>query len=103
LKICLKGYVNGWYYPFIYQKHLDDPRHKESLLKSNEDIQKWAPLSAINNGVKTLKDWENQLSRSAFNLQQASIDPVKYLKFSRLLHSFYRIVYSKGLKAWYDL
>lgn len=33
LNIALSGYVNGFYYPLIYQEHMDDPRSKHSRLK----------------------------------------------------------------------
>ncbi|NLW30534.1 MAG: glycosyltransferase family 2 protein [Fibrobacter sp.] len=103
IDISLKGFINGWYYPFIYQKHLDDPRVEESLLKTDEDIRKWAPLSVINNGVTTLQDWKNHLIYRAHKLQEEPIDPIRYLKFSKYLSMIYRIYYYKKLRIWNNL
>jgi len=38
LKIALSGYVNGFYYPLIYQEHMDDPRSPNTLLNSDADL-----------------------------------------------------------------
>jgi glycosyltransferase involved in cell wall biosynthesis len=78
IELAKLGYINGWYYPFLYQNHFDDPRSEYSQLRSDADIEKWAPLSAIKNGVKTVDDWQNQLQRSAFLLQRAPYDPKHY-------------------------
>lgn len=75
IEIAKKKYIIGWYYPFLYQEHLDDPRSPHSLLKNNEDMQKWAPLSAKKNGVSTLNDWQKQLKRSAKFIQSAPYHP----------------------------
>jgi len=79
IQLAKRGYIIGWYYPFIYQEHLDDPRCPDSLLKNDNDMQKWAPLSAINNGVTTIEAWQVQLKRSAQYLQKASYNPKYYL------------------------
>lgn len=76
--LALKGWVNGWLYPFIYQEHMDDPRTPHSLLKTDADIERWAPLSALRTKVKTVAEWEEQLRRSARITQEASIDPRDY-------------------------
>ena len=36
--MALGGYVNGWYYPLVYQEHMDDPVSKHSMLKDDEAI-----------------------------------------------------------------
>lgn len=84
IQLALSGYIHGWYYPFLYQKHLDDPRCPESLLKCDADMQKWAPLSAINNGVVTIEAWQAQLKRSALYLQQVPYDPAYHTGWGRL-------------------
>lgn len=77
LALARKGYINGWYYPFLYQDHFDDPRSPFSQLKSDADMQKWSPLSALKNGVTTVDQWQAQLQRSALLLQKAPYD-IKY-------------------------
>ena len=85
IQVAKLGYVIGWYYPFLYQEHFDDPRSAKSLLKTDDDMQKWAPLSAINNGVVTIDAWQAQLKRSARHLQIASFDPKYYSGWRKLL------------------
>jgi glycosyltransferase involved in cell wall biosynthesis len=40
LKMAENGEVNGWYYPFILQEHMDDPMSSYSLLQNDESIKK---------------------------------------------------------------
>ena len=39
LDMALHGCVNGFYYPLIYQEHMDDPRSEHSLQKDDESIE----------------------------------------------------------------
>lgn len=39
LKIARAGYVNGFYYPLVYQEHMDDPLSKHTLLKNDDAIR----------------------------------------------------------------
>jgi glycosyltransferase involved in cell wall biosynthesis len=58
LRIALAGYINGFYYPFILQEHMDDPRSKHTLLKDEASYQKAKEFSYTINkrGLKTLDD-----------------------------------------------
>jgi hypothetical protein len=38
LKMALGGEINGWYYPLIYQEHMDDPVSDHSVLKDDITI-----------------------------------------------------------------
>lgn len=77
IRLARKRFVNGWYYPFLYQEHFDDPRSSNSKLKIDEDVLLYAPLSAIRNGVVTIEAWQAQLKRSAKQLQTLPFD-IKY-------------------------
>jgi len=77
IRLAKKGFINGWYYPFVYQEHFDDPRSNNSQLKTDEDVLLYAPLSAIRNGVDTIEAWQEQLKRSAKQLQTLPFD-IKY-------------------------
>lgn len=83
--VAAGGWVNGWYYPFIYQEHMDDPRSPNSLLRSDEDLRKHLPLSALNNGTDTLEAWQAQLKRSAVRVQSAEYDPSLYTGWRKKL------------------
>lgn len=78
INLALKGWINGWYYPFIYQEHMDDPRSLHTQLKTQEDFNKFKPLTAINFGENNLDEWKERFSRSSRHLQSASYDPKMY-------------------------
>jgi glycosyltransferase involved in cell wall biosynthesis len=40
LNMAAAGYINGFYYPLIYQEHMDDPKSRYAAIKSEEDFQK---------------------------------------------------------------
>lgn len=82
---ALEGWVNGWYYPFIEQEHMDDPRSPHSLLHSDEDLRRYMPLSAQTNRVASVKEWQAQLRRSARIVQAASIDRRDYRGWRSML------------------
>lgn len=75
IRLALSGDVNGWYYPFIREEHMDDPRSPWTGLHSDADLQRRLPLSAQQSGVTSLAEWEHQLRRSARTLQAVSFDP----------------------------
>jgi glycosyltransferase involved in cell wall biosynthesis len=72
------GLVNGWYFPFVREEHMDDPRSPHTLLRSDADLERWLPLSAKRNGVRSVEEWTAQLRRSALIVQTASIDVRRY-------------------------
>ena len=96
IKLAIRGWINGWYYPFLYQDHLDDPRSPHSLLRTDEDMHHWAPLSAINNGVRTVAEWQAQLRRSARLLQWASADPLHYSGWRRQVQRVWAVARRAG-------
>ena len=75
IEIAHRGYQNGWYFPFVHEEHLDDPRSPYTGLRTDADFQARMPLSAQRTGVQTLADWETQMRRSARTLQAANPDP----------------------------
>ncbi len=102
IRLARQGWIHGWHYPFLYQEHFDDPRSKHSLLRNDSDIRHWAPLSAINNGVKSVDEWQTQLRRSARLLQSAPYDPKFYTGWRRQLKRVHdRIKRAFGIrKQW---
>jgi glycosyltransferase involved in cell wall biosynthesis len=79
VEIAAKGWINGWYYPFLYQEHMDDPLSPNTLLKTDEDLKKYMPLTAEKNGTMTLKAWNDLNRRAARQMQECSYDPSHYL------------------------
>lgn len=74
IELGARGYVNGWYYPFVREEHMDDPRSPYTCLKTDEDLLNNLPLSAGPRSIRSLQDWEAQLRRSARRAQAASLD-----------------------------
>ena len=70
-----RGWINGWYFPFVRYENLDDPRAPRSLMRTEGDLRRRRPLTAQYNGVESLAAWTDQLRRSAQNAQTESIDP----------------------------
>lgn len=93
IALARHGWVNGWYFPFLYQDHMDDPRSPHSLLRTDQDVQRCLPLSAVTNGVTTLRAWQSQLKRSARLLQQVPIDPRQYSGWRRLATKLQRRIW----------
>ncbi len=90
IRAALKGWKNGWAYPFIHEEHMDDPRSPYCLLKSDEDFMAQRPLSAINDNVVTLSDWAKRVRFMAKIVQKASSDPKQHTGWRRRLHNVIR-------------
>lgn len=83
--LALRGFVNGYPFPFIRYENLDDPRSPHTLIRSDEDLRRYLPLMAQYNGASTVAEWTEQLRRSARSVQQASIDPKHWTGWRKLL------------------
>lgn len=87
IRLSRGGAVNGFYYPFVPEDHMDDPRSPHTLIRTDADLQDRMPLSARANGVTTVADWTAQLVQSAHVLQMASLDVRAYSGWRRKLTS----------------
>lgn len=87
IRLGRAGAINGWYYPFVFEDHMDDPRSPNTLLRSDADLLKRLPLSAQANGIRTLAAWQDLLRRSAIVVQSASLDPRHYSGWRRQVRS----------------
>ena len=92
IRLARAGAVNGFYYPFVPEDHMDDPRSPHTLIRTDADLVDRMPLSAAANGVETVADWTAQLERSARVLQSASLDPRTYTGWRKKLTSARRRV-----------
>lgn len=79
IKAAMKGYVNGWYYPFLYQEHMDDPLAEHTGLHTEEDFHRLLPLSAVNFGSHSIEAWNKRLRESARKLQMYSYNPYDFM------------------------
>lgn len=81
LRAARDGAVNGFYFPFVPEDHMDDPRSPHTLIRTDADLAARLPLSAQANGVSTVEGWTQQLIGSAHLLQSASLDLRLYSKW----------------------
>ena len=81
LRGAVRGYIHGWYYPFLYQRHLDDPRLESTGIASNAEFHVNRPLSAQTFEIHTVEEWVSRLRYSAQMLQSCSINPYDYIGF----------------------
>lgn len=79
IRLARDGAINGYYFPFIAEEHMDDPRSPNTLIRTDADLAERLPLSAQRNGVHTVEQWTEQLRRSAVVLQQAPYE-MKYYR-----------------------
>ncbi len=96
IRVARRGWINGWYYPFLWQEHMDDPRAPHTSIKNDEDLERNLPLSAIQRGVRTVADWEAQLKNSAYTVQAAPLNLAYYGKWRR---RFRRVLIRMGLAS----
>ncbi len=79
IRLTNRGWINGWHYPLVPIDHLDDPRSKDTMLRTDADLADHLPLSARFRGIDSLDDWVAHLKRSARIVQEAPSDPRLYV------------------------
>ncbi|MEN6624698.1 MAG: glycosyltransferase family 2 protein [Candidatus Sumerlaeia bacterium] len=84
LRAALRGWVNGWYYPFIHEEHMDDARSPYYPFRTDEEFRANLPLTAVNQGITSLEQWREISRRLARSLQRASPDPRSHVGWRRL-------------------
>lgn len=78
IELAKRGWINGYYVPFVRYGNLDDPRYPDTLLRTDEDLVQRLPLSAQVNGVTTLEAWTAQIRRSAHIVQTEPFEAKHY-------------------------
>jgi len=71
-RLAEKGWMHGWYFPFIFEDHMDDPRSEYTLLKTEEDYKRLKPLSS--NSRPTIEDWLHGIRMNAWRAQAHNPD-----------------------------
>jgi glycosyltransferase involved in cell wall biosynthesis len=102
VRLARGGAVNGWYYPFVREDHMDDPRSPHTIFVDDESFRARMPLSAQALGVTRLADWEEQMRQSARVAQTASLDLREYAGWrARRRHVVRRVQRAvKGRARW---
>ena len=86
IQLALKGWINGFYFPFIRQEHMDDPRSEYTRFRTEEDFQRNPPLSALNDNVQTLEEWKRRVRFMAYGCQSSSPDPRQFVGWRKKLN-----------------
>jgi GT2 family glycosyltransferase len=79
IRAAAQGFLHGWYYPFLFQEHMDDPRVPHTGMRTEADFQRLRPLSAKTFRIDTREAWIKRLKYSAWSLQACSFDPADHL------------------------
>jgi GT2 family glycosyltransferase len=78
IRAAAAGFINGWYFPFLYMDHMDDPRSPHTGFKTEEDFQRMKPLSAATFSTRNREEWTRKQTELARILQSCSFDPEDY-------------------------
>lgn len=92
LRLARCGWIHGWYFPFLFQEHMDDPRSAHTLLRTDADLDQWVPLSSRTFGADSLQAWQAALVADAHYLQRAPTDPIHFSGWRGKLYSLRRRV-----------
>ena len=85
LNMAAAGYINGFYFPLIYQEHMDDPKSAYCKINTEDGLRKAVNVTAglqfrkFRNVEETLQ-WRREIIR---NLLDDPYDPHYYLGWRR--------------------
>jgi hypothetical protein len=102
IRAAAKHWINGWYFPFICQDHMDDPRSRYTLMRSEEEFRRCRGLSAQRFGIDSLAMLKERARLAAIEVQQASTDLSDYVGWRALSRRVLRRVIGKARIARFD-
>lgn len=73
IRVARSGWLVGYLHPFVRQQHLDDPRFPASLIRTDEDLRRYMPLTAANDGTPSRQAWIDLLRDDARAVQTAPV------------------------------
>lgn len=79
LDLSLKGWVHGWYFPFLFQEHMDHPWSPHTMFRSDADLERHSPVNAKRWGVGSLEEYAERFRQEAYALQRAAPNPRLYV------------------------
>jgi len=83
--LAAAGWLNGWYYPFVHQEHMDDPRSPywtpPELQTFDPALTRFRTVAAGTTEVKRVRN----IRRRAARINEASIDPMAHLALNMRL------------------
>jgi glycosyltransferase involved in cell wall biosynthesis len=78
IRLARWGRTNGWYYPLIYQEHLDDPRSKYCILGEDLSVGQ-KPFTASSQGFRTKAEWQHWIEQDAREILESPSDVKHYV------------------------
>ncbi len=90
LKMAIAGYINGFYYPLIFQEHMDDPKSRHTKLKDEGSYQaaKKVTFNINYHGQDTLADRWRWRQEVLDNLLDGPWDAKYYIGWQHKFRSF---------------
>ncbi len=87
LRMAMAGRINGFYYPLVYQEHMDDPMSSYSKIRTEAGLREQAAVTAglqarHFENVQELCQWRAEILR---NLLDDPCDPRYYTGWHRML------------------
>ncbi|HUW19293.1 MAG TPA: glycosyltransferase [Sedimentisphaerales bacterium] len=97
LQMARAGYINGWYYPLVFQEHMDDPRSQHSRVNRMPFERAYEHTFAYRTGFVTNMEMYKKLHEDILqNLLSGPYDPKYYCgwraKFRRALGRINRAI-----------
>ncbi len=77
MRLAWSGWINGLYYPLILVDHMDDPRSPHTLLRTDADMQRYAPLTAVKNHIVSVREWQKSIEDTARYVQSSRPEPCR--------------------------
>lgn len=92
IRMALAGYINGWYYPFILQEHMDDPKSSYCLIKDEESFRRYKKItfglkSSRYEDIEGRLKWRDEIVR---NLLDDPYEPSYYIGWRSKLRGIKR-------------
>ncbi len=85
LRMAAAGRINGFYYPLIYQEHMDDQKSSHCLIRDADSLRQYRNIT-FGLGANRCRDIEERLetrARMLRNLLEDPYDPRHYLGWRR--------------------
>lgn len=82
LKMARVGYINGWYYPLIYQEHMDDPRSEHCLIHNQSFAEAYKHSYGFQTGhISDIENYKKLHQNILNNLLDEPFDPQYYVRW----------------------
>lgn len=96
LQMATAGYINGFYYPLIYQEHMDDPKSRYAAIKTEEDFAK-ARQTTVGLGAGQYDDMEGRFGWRQEIVRNLLDDPYDPAYYTGLGHKVRRLKKKLGI------